>query len=358
MIPVNEPQIGKKEIQYVTEALVDNAVSGNYGKFINAFENKVKLLCGRRYGISTSSGTAALHLALLSLNIGKDDEVIIPNLTMAATAFVVKYVGAKPILVDIDRDTWCIDTNLIEEKITEKTKAIIPVHLYGNSCNMDGLYDIADKYNLEIIEDNAEALGAKYKGWHTGGFGMLGCHSFYSTKMVCCGEGGMITTSNDRLAKRIKNLKNMAFGNKEKYLHEEIGYNYRMTNIQAAMGLAQMRQLNDNIGRKRNNHNIYYDFLEEYVDFQKETNMGKSVRWVTAILVPEEKRKIIRAKLFKNGFQTGDIFTPMNHQPFIKDDGEYPVSEDIYKRGFLLPSSLDWNSKYIWEICEIIKGEL
>lgn len=354
MIRINSPQMGRNELTNIMKAVLKNEISGNYGRYIKRFEKEVSSYCGSGYGVSTSSGTAALHLALLACGVKKGHEVIIPNLTMAATAFAVKYIGAKPVPVDVNRKTWNIDPDLIKDKITSYTKAIIPVHLYGNPCNMGKILDIAKECNLKVIEDCAEALGATYVGVRVGSFGDAGCHSFYSTKMITTGEGGMITTNQKEIKDACTNLRNMAFGDNERYLHKDVGYNYRMSNLQSAIGMAQIQKLDSFIEKKRMIHNTYKEQLEELVSFQKEPDAGESVWWVNGI-IPSDDIGHIRRALYKKGIDTGDVFTPMNMQPFIEDDREYPISDHIYRNGFILPSPVNLKKRSVIEICKIIK---
>lgn len=358
MIEVNEVRLGKEEIKNVVDALSRDKISGNKGTYIDLFQKSVAAYCDTEYGVSTSSGTAALHLALIALGIKKGDEVLIPNLTMAATAFAVIYTGAEPIPVDVDMHTWNIDANLIESSITDKTKAIIPVHLYGNPCDMDRINKIADEYNLYVIEDCAEALGAEYKHKRVGGFGIAGCHSFYASKMITTGEGGMITTNNSNIRNDAESYKNMAFGVNHRYLHEDIGYNYRLTNIQSAIGLAQMRMIDNTVTKKRNLHSKYRNELQRspMLEFQDEAPDGRSVWWMNAVLADEPNK--IRKRLDRKGIRTGDVFYPIHRQPFIDDKELYPVSDEISEKGFLLPSSIYLHDDDIKHICKVIDGGL
>jgi perosamine synthetase len=237
MIPVCIPFIGEKELEYVVNCIKMNWISSK-GRYVEEFEDKFAKYCGCKYGVSTTSGTTALHLALASLNIKKEDEVIIPAPTMIATAFAVIYCGAKPVLVDAESETWNIDVNKIGEKITEKTKAIMPVHIYGHPSDMDPVMKLAKEHELYVVEDAAEAHGAEYKGRKAGGIGDIGCFSFYANKIITTGEGGMIVTNDEKIAEKARSLKDLAFSKERRFLHTDLGFNYRMTNIQAAIGLA------------------------------------------------------------------------------------------------------------------------
>src|SRR3989339_830588 len=243
MIPVCEPTLKGNELKYTTEAITTGWIS-SAGKFIDQFEQKFSQYCNTAHGISCCNGTVALHLAVEALGIGKGDEVIIPTFTMIGSANAVIYSGAKPVLVDSELDTWNINIDKIEEKITPRTKAIMVVHTYGHPVDMDKVKKIADRHNLYIIEDAAEAHGAEYKGKKTGSLGDIAGFSFYANKLVTTGEGGMVITDNEKWATRAKNLRNHCFG-QPRFVHTDLGYNYRLTNIQAAIGLAQLEKIDE-----------------------------------------------------------------------------------------------------------------
>ena len=250
MIPVCTPLLNGNEKKYVNDCLKTKWISSG-AKYVQRFEDQFSRYCGKKYGIATTNGTTALHLALVAAGIGFGDEVIMPTFTIASPAFAALYCGAKPVFVDIEPDTWNIDPKAIEERITKKTKAIIPVHIYGHPCDMTDIMRIARKYNLIVIEDAAEAHGAEYKGKRIGSLGRLSCFSFYGNKVITCGEGGMIVTSDKKIADRCRRLKNLGFLKEKRYWHEELGFNYRMTNIQAALGLAQFEQIERYIKMRR-----------------------------------------------------------------------------------------------------------
>jgi perosamine synthetase len=350
MIPVNEIRISKEDIKEVVKTLKSGKISGNV-RDIEKFELKVSHICHQLYGIATSNGTTALHLALMSSEIGSRDEIIIPSLTMAATAFAVIHSGAKPVLVDIDRESWCIDSNLIQESITSNTKAIIPVHLYGNPCNMDEIMRIAKDNNLIVIEDVAEAFGATFKNKPVGSFGDSSCLSFYATKMITTGEGGMIVTSNKEICNKARSIRNMNFGEDKRYLHKGLGYNYRMSNILASLGLSQVNKLNEIVTAKRHIHKLYEINLDSSIQLQK--GYDGSVWWMNGILVDEKRRDSIRRVLLYKGIETGDIFESLSIQSFL-DKRECKVSEDISKGGILLPSSIYLKEGDIEYICKTI----
>jgi len=241
---VSIPSIGLIEKKYINDALKRNEISGFFGSYIKKFEKSFSNFCGSKFALSVNSGTTAIHLGLLAVGIKKDDEVIVSTLTNMATIFAILYIGARPILIDIEDETFNIDTKLVENKITKKTKAILIVHLFGHPVDMKKIMQLKKKYNLKIVEDCAEAHGATYLGKKVGSFGDAGCFSFYANKIITTGEGGMVTFNNRIYFDKAKNLKELAFGRKDKFMHADIGYNYRMTNLQAALGLGQMKKIN------------------------------------------------------------------------------------------------------------------
>ncbi|MCM8765847.1 MAG: DegT/DnrJ/EryC1/StrS family aminotransferase [Candidatus Omnitrophica bacterium] len=364
MIPVCEPVIGKKELEYVSSCLKTNWISSQ-GKYIKEFEEKFAKYCGCRYGISTTSGTTALHLALASLGIEKGDEVILPAFTMIATAFAVIYTGATPVLVDADKETWCMDISQIEKKITKRTKAVLPVHIYGHPCNMEPILKLARKYKLLVIEDSAEAHGAEYKGKKVGGLGDIGCFSFYANKIITTGEGGMVVTNNKKIAEKARLLKDLAFSPKKRFLHLDIGFNYRMTNIQAGMGLAQFERIEEFVNARRKNAELYRQYLKDIkgITLPLEKEWAKNVYWMYGILVEKEfgiSRDLLMRELLKKGIETRQFFIPLHKQPvFIKmglfKNESYPVAEELGKKGMYLPSGSGLREKEIKYIADSIK---
>ena len=366
MIPVCYPFIGEKELEYVTDCIKTNWISSK-GKYVEEFENNFAKYCDFKYGVATTNGTTALHLALACLGISKGDEVIIPSFTMIATAFAVVYCGAKPVLVDAKPDTWNIDVKKIEEKITDKTKAIMPVHIYGHPCDMDPIMELAKKYNLYIVEDAAEVHGAEYKGKKAGGMGEIGCFSFYANKIITCGEGGMIITKDKKIAERAKSLKNLSFPKgKRIYKHQDVGYNYRMTNIQAAIGLAQLEKIDELIERRRKNAHLYNKLLKniEGITLPVEKEWAKNVYWMYSILIEDKfgiNRDELMNKLEKKGIETRPFFVPIHQQPVFHKMGwyeeeKYPIAERLASRGINLPSSSGLKEKEIRYICDVIKS--
>jgi len=366
MIPVCYPFIGEKELEYVTDCVKTNWISSK-GKYVEEFENNFAKYCDFKYGVATTNGTTALHLALACLGISKGDEVIIPSFTMIATAFAVVYCGAKPVLVDAKPDTWNIDVKKIEEKITDKTKAIMPVHIYGHPCDMDPIMKLAKKYNLYVVEDAAEVHGAEYKGKKAGGIGDIGCFSFYANKIITCGEGGMIITNDDKIAEKAKSLKNLSFPKgKRIYKHQDVGYNYRMTNIQAAIGLAQLEKIDELIARRRKNAHLYNKLLKNIngITLPVEKEWAKNVYWMYGIVLDKSTAfdaESFAEELAEKGIQTRPFFYPLNLQPVFQNfkKTKCPVAEKIEKQGLYLPSGLglkDWQIKrVVREIKKILK---
>ncbi len=348
MIPVCVPDIGEKERDYVVDCIDTNWISSK-GKYVTEFEEQFSAYCGCEYGISTMNGTTALHLALASLDIKKGDEVIMPAFTMIATAFAVCYCGAKPVLVDAEPETWNMDVDKIEEKITPSTKAILPVHIYGHPSDMDVIMDLAEEHDLYVVEDAAETHGAEYKGQKAGGMGDIGCFSFYANKIITCGEGGMMVTNDERVAERAQSLKNLDFPkDKRIYVHEKIGYNYRMTNIQAAIGLAQFSRIDELIEKRRKNASLYNHYLRDTpgIVLPVEKEWAKNVYWMYSILIDGQSgvtRDDLMDRLAKCGVETRPFFTPMNQQPVFQKMGyypgqSYPVAEMLGNKGVNLPS--------------------
>jgi perosamine synthetase len=365
MIPICVPLLGKKELEYATNCIKTNWISSR-GKNVEEFENKFASYCNSKHGVTTTNGTTAIHLALASIGLKKDDEVIVPAFTMISSLLPIIYCGAKPVLVDAELETWNMDVNLIEEKITDKTKAIIPVHLYGHPTNMDKILKLAKDYDLYVVEDAAEAHGAEYLGKKAGGIGHIGCFSFYANKIITCGEGGMIITNDEKIAETAKSLKDLSFPKGERiYLHSKIGYNYRMTNIQAAIGLAQLERIEEFVEMRRRNASLYNDSLAnlEGIGLPPEQEWAKNVYWMYSILIePEFKisRDKLMTKLRNRQIETRPFFIPMHKQPVFRDMslfiGEnYPIAEILSERGMNLPSSSGLTTTEIQYICNAIK---
>ncbi len=348
-IPVYKPFLDSDETETVLSALSSGEISGLYGKYVNKFEEDFSRYSDCSNGIATTSGTSALHLALASLGIGDKDDVLVSAFTNMATFFAVLYQHARPVPVDIEPDTWNIDPALIEEKINERTKAILVVHIYGHPVDMDPISEIAEKYGLYVIEDCAEAHGALYKGKKVGSISDAGCFSFYANKIITTGEGGMVTTNNDKIAERARSLKSLSFGTYNRFMHKEIGYNYRMSNIQAAMGCAQMKKIDKIIDKKREIACYYNENLNDVAGIQLpvEKKYAKNVYWMYHIVLNEHftsPRSFVMKKLASDGIETREAFIPYNMQEifikkgWVKGD-ECPVANNVAKNGFYIPSS-------------------
>ena len=361
IIPVCEPTLGGNEMEYVIDCLETNWIS-SAGKYIPLFEEQFAAQCGCRYGTACANGTVALHLALAALGLETGDEVILPTFTMIATINAVAYTGATPVLIDSEPRTWNMDVDQITDKITSKTRAIIPMHTYGHPVDMDPLMDLAEKHGIFVLEDAAEAHGAEYKGRRAGGLGHAGAFSFYANKIITTGEGGMITTNDAQLAALTQNLRDHAFSTERHFWHKYLGFNYRMTNLQAAVGLAQTEQMNDFIENRRRNASLYTGLLSDVpgVITPPEAEWAKNVFWMYSLLVEDEfgmSRDQLRAYLARHGIETRTFFIPMHLQPIYYDTFKgqrYPVAEMLCQRGFYLPSASSLTAPQIEYIVQIV----
>lgn len=353
MIPVAEPSLGEEELKNVVAAVESGWISSR-GPFITEFEDKFAEYCGTRYGVSTSNGTTALHLALVALDIKKGDEVILPTLTFISTANAVTYTGAKPVFVDSHPRYWCMNPEKIREKITKKTKAIIAVHLYGHPCDMDPIQEIAEKYSLKVVEDAAEAHGAEYKGKKIGSLSDVSCFSFYGNKIITSGEGGMCLTDDEKLAEKMRTLRDHGMNPEKKYWHDVIGFNYRMTNLQAAVGVAQLKKLDKFITEKRRIAAEYNRLLENArgIKTPPEEPWAKNVYWMYSIL--SERRDEIMQKLKEAEIDSRPFFHPVHQQPPYKRRDKYPIAEDLSAHGLNLPSSVSLRNEDIAKIASVI----
>lgn len=358
MIPVAEPELAGNELKYVTDCVTSGWVS-SLGKYVAAFEEGMAAYCHRRYGISTSNGTTALHLALAVLGIGPGDEVIVPDLTFVATANVVTYAGATPVFVDSEPTYWQMNVQLLESLITERTKAIIPVDLYGHPVDMDAVMEVAQRHNLYVIEDAAEAHGALYKGRRCGSLGHMSCFSFYGNKVITTGEGGMLLTDNADWNARARLLRDHAMSPTERYFHPEIGFNYRLTNIQAAIGVAQLERIDDLVRIKRRNAALYAERLSKVpgLTLAPEAPWAQSVYWMYSILVNKDyplSRNALMAALKQRGVDTRPFFRAIHTMPCHPRAMSLPVAEDLAARGINLPSSTKLTEDQIDYVCQQI----
>ncbi|NPV27612.1 MAG: LegC family aminotransferase [Firmicutes bacterium] len=361
-ILLDSPNISELEKEYVLCALESGYVS-SIGPLVSEFEERFARYVGAQYAVATVNGTAAIHLALRLLGIGPGDEVIVPALTFIATVNPVVYVGATPVVVDVDPLTWNIDPDEVERVITHRTRAIIPVHLYGNPADMSRLTDIAHRYGLYVIEDAAEALGSTYEGRHVGTFGDIGVFSFNGNKVITTGGGGMLVTNNPELAARARLLVNQGRNSDAtEYEHLEVGYNYRLTNIQAALGLAQMERLEQFLDVKRRNAALYRELLQNVpgLKWQQELPEGRSSWWMFSVVVDPDRfgkdRYAVAEKLRKAGIQVRPLFLPLSRQPAY---AQYklkacPVAELLHERGLNLPSASFLTEDDIQYVCQVI----
>ena len=347
--PIAEPDLTNLE----REALIDAFDSGwisSIGKYINEFENNFAKFCDCKYAIAVSNGTSALHLGLISLGIGKGDEVIIPSLTFVATASAVIHCGATPVFVDSEPLFGTICPLSIEKAVTKKTKAIIAVHLYGHPAEMDTINDIAKKNSLFVIEDAAEAHGAKYNDRLVGGIGDIGAFSFYGNKIITTGEGGMITTNDKKVCDKVKFLRDHAMDQNRRYWHTEVGYNYRITNLQAAIGVAQLSRIQEIINKKIGLLEYYKEKISSNFKFNPEKKHVKSVPWLISAIIPDSSslnRKYFLDKIKELGVDSRPFFIPIHLMPpyskyrlvHIQDKSKDLICNNLSQRGFNLPSS-------------------
>lgn len=363
MIHVCEPMLAGNEEKYVVDCLRTNWISSG-GVYLKKFEEGFSRYCGVQYGVAACNGTAALHLSLAALGIGPGDEVIVPDFSIVSTAFAVLYCGAKPVCVDSEEDTGNIDPKGIEAHVTSRTKAIIPVHMYGHPCDMDAIMKIARKHKLFVVEDVAEAHGAQYKGRRVGSFADVACFSFYSNKIITTGEGGMVLTRSKQIADRCQSLKNLSFGKKVRFRHGAIGFNYRMTNIQAAIGLAQLEQIDQMIERRRKNAQLYNQYLRgiEGLILPVERPDCINVFWMYGLRVEKSfgmSRDKLMVKLAEQGIETRTFFLGMHTQPILRKKGialgKYPVSKQWGQTGFYLPSASNLKEDQIAFIVEKLR---
>ena len=398
MIPVNEPLLDGNEKKYLAEC-IDTGWISSEGPFVKKFEEKFAAQVGRKHGIAVCNGSVALDAAVAALSICSGDEVIMPTFTIISCAAAVVRAGAIPVVVDCEPDTWNMDMGQIEDKITSRTKAIMVVHIYGLPVDMDPVISLAEKYGLKIIEDAAEAHGLVYRsrgrraegggqrsedrsrrsevrGQRTeggrrpcGSFGDISTFSFYPNKLITTGEGGMIVTDNEELAERCRSLRNLCFQPQKRFVHEELGWNFRFTNLQAAVGLAQLEKLDEHIKRKLRMGELYTELLSEIPELQLPlpiTDYAENIYWVYGMVlkdhVPFDAEEAMR-RLKKKGIGTRPFFWPMHEQPVFKRMGlfeneKYPVAERIARRGFYIPSGLTMTKEQIDRVCEAVRKVL
>ena len=363
MIPVNEPLLTEADFDAVIHAMRSGWISGA-GPHVEAFEERWAAYCGRKHGVALANGTVALQLAVALLDLQPGDEVIMPTFTIISCALPVVLAGAVPVLVDCDPRTWTMDVNQVEARITSRTRALMAVHVYGHPVDMDPLLDLARRYHLEVVEDAAEAHGADYRGRRIGSFGTSSCFSFYANKLLTTGEGGMLMVDDDDLAERARRLRNLGFQPGRRFVHAELGFNFRLTNMQAALGLAQVDRMDEIVARKRRMGQAYTERLSEVagLELQVQQPWAKSVFWMFGLVLREHTgldAEQLAGRLETRGVETRPFFLGMHEQPVLRDMGlfageSYPVAERIARRGLYLPSGLGLDESQIEQVCRAV----
>jgi perosamine synthetase len=364
-VPVMSPSLNGNELKYVADCIRSSWISSQ-GSYVQSFEEQFARYLNCSYALTTSNGTTALHLAIAALNIGPGDEVIIPNLTFAASANAVLHNGATPVFVDVDPIHWTIDVAAVEAAITPRTKAIMPVHLYGHPCDMGKLSEIASAHKLFIVEDCAESLGARYQGQMTGTLGHIGCFSFFSNKVITTGEGGMVTTNDPDLRERMKVLRDHGMAPNRRYWHEMVGYNYRMTNIQAALGVAQMEQIELFLENRQRMAAMYGAELRGIsgVSLPPNEDWADNIYWLYTIMIEPSKfgidRDGVMRAMAREGIETRPVFYPLNIQPAYAGGnarwcGPMVVSEQLSRKGLSLPSSNALTPQEVRRVCATLR---
>lgn len=365
-ISVNEPLLNGNEKKYLNEC-IDTGWISSEGPFVKRLEDNMAAYVGRKHAAAVSNGTVALDLAIEALELNPGDEVIMPAFTIISCILGLVRRGIKPVLVDSDPDTWNMDVSHIEEKITAKTKAIMVVHIYGLPVDMDPVIELAHKYGLMIIEDGAEAHGLEYKGKKCGSFGDISIMSFYPNKHVTTGEGGMVLTDNERMYERCNSFRNLCHKPGFRFVHEELGYNYRMSNIQAAVGVAQLEKIEEHLQKKQEMGKLYQEIFRNNEKFQKpleKTSYAQNVYWVFGLVMDKSDKRSaheVIEQLAKEGIGCRPFFYPMNLQPALKKlglfEGEsYPVAEWLYEKGFYVPSGLSLTEEQMLYIGEKVNA--
>lgn len=359
MIPIYKPYLNGNEKKYVNDCLESTWISSK-GEYIKKFEVGIKNYVGVNFSSSCSNGTTALDLAFKALDIKEGDEIITSSFTYVASTNAILINQATPVFIDIEEDSWNLDINLIENKITSKTKAILISNIYGYLPNIEKLKFICDKFGIFLIEDAAESLGASFKGQKSGCFGHISTFSFFGNKTITTGEGGMVLTNDKKLYDKVEVLKNQGNSKTKTYYHDTLGFNYRMTNIQAAIGLAQLEQLEIILSKKREIFNFYFDRLSPYLSFQKPINKDVNPSyWIIAVLFDNFKQKenVVKS-LLKNKIEYRPLFHPVDELVFYDEDKSLINTKKLYKNGICLPSYPDLKIEELNKICNIIIDSL
>ena len=364
MIPVNEPALGERELELVADCVRTGWVS-SAGRYLDEFEQGWAEYCGVRHGITVSSGTAALDVAVSCLGLEPGDEVILPSFTIISCAQAITRHGGMPVLVDCDPETWCLDVEHVAASVTARTRAIMPVHMYGHPADMDPLRELADRHGLVLIEDAAQAHGAEYKGRRCGGLGDISCFSFYANKVITTGEGGMVLTDDDQWAAHARAYRNLCFQSDRRFYHEELGENYRMTNLQAALGVAQLGRIEEIVARKRAVAAAYTGRLRlcEALQLPVEREWARSTFWMYGVVASKESGltgKEMARRLQEHGVQTRPFFVGMHQQPVFRRMGlfegeEYPVTDMLASQGIYLPSGTALTDEQVTEVCAAVE---
>jgi perosamine synthetase len=364
LIPVSEPLIGDNVLPLVQECIETGWISSE-GRFVSEFERRWSSFCGAEYGVAVSNGTAALQISVAALKLESGSEIIMPSWTIISCAIAILEAGCVPVLVDCDPATWCMNLDEVESKISARTRAVMPVHMFGHPVDMCRLVALAKKHGLFLIEDAAEAHGAEVMGRRVGGLGDMGCFSFYSNKIVTTGEGGMVVTNDRELADRLRSLRNLCFRPDRRFSHTEIGHNYRLTNLQAAIGVAQIERVDAHIQKKRWNAACYHERLHSLnkLALPVEREWARSVYWMYGLVLddtlPFDAAEFSR-RLREQGIDTRPFFVGMHEQPVFQGRGlfageRYPVSERLTRRGLYVPSGLTLTESQIDRVSEVIR---
>jgi len=360
IIPVSDPKLDGNELRYVTQAVQSGWVS-SAGRFVREFEEAFAAAVGCRYGVACANGTTALHLALATLGVGPGDEVLIPTFTMIATANAVRYTGATPVLIDAEPETWNLDVARLERRLTPRTRGIVVVHTYGHPVEMDPVLALARRRGLWVVEDAAEAHGARYRDRPCGSLGVAAAFSFYANKIITTGEGGMVTTNDSELARVARRLRDHAFSDERHFWHHYVGYNYRMTNLQAAVGLAQTERFAELVETRRASARLYTELLRKVpgLTLPVEKPWARNVYWMYGLLVEEAfglSRDDLRRRLARRGIETRTFFIPIHLQPIYYDAARerFPVAEALCRKGLYLPSGATLREDDIRYICQAI----
>lgn len=359
-LPIAAPVFQGNELRYVTECVLTNWISSQ-GRFVTEFERAFAKFSGVKHGVAVSNGTVALHLALVLAGIGPGDEVIVPTLTFVATANAVRHAGGTPVFVDSEPNTWTIDPMQVAKKITARTKAIMPVHLYGHPADMDPIMELAHRHRLIVIEDAAEAHGAMYKGKRVGSIGHVGCFSFYGNKIITTGEGGMLTTNDDRLADQARLLRDHGMSRTRKYWHEVVGFNYRLTNLQAAVGVAQIERIEMILDQRAAIAAHYRELLhgDDRLELPVQATWAEPVVWMYTILLKEGiARDAVMAALDTEGIDVRPMFHPVHLMPPYATTEPFPIAEALSRQGLSLPTWVPMGRAEIERVCAVLQTSL